>query len=116
MEDQTSGAIPDDARRWIVPGEVVVVILINLGLASWFFALLPLHVKLFSISFILFGWLFRSTILEIRPTKESSCQCFRAGLAHAAPSASASIRVAAVNFVRLRRFAHLLKQEKQVVS
>lgn len=46
---------------------VLADVLMTLGVVAWFFALLPLHVKLYSLCFVLFGWLVGSPILSIEP-------------------------------------------------
>lgn len=63
----TDGFIVADSQHYQSQIVLCRTVLTNSGLAPWFFALLPLHVKLFSLSFILFGWLFGATILAIEP-------------------------------------------------
>jgi hypothetical protein len=46
---------------------VLAGVLTMAGVAAWFFALLPLHIKLYTLCFVLFGWWGNLSILSFEP-------------------------------------------------
>jgi 4-amino-4-deoxy-L-arabinose transferase-like glycosyltransferase len=61
------GLVVADSRTYQAQVELAATVMKSSGLAAWFFALLPFHVKLYSLSHLLSGWLFGSSILAIEP-------------------------------------------------
>ncbi|MDT4897471.1 MAG: hypothetical protein QOH25_2548 [Acidobacteriota bacterium] len=59
------GLMIADSQAYQPQVALAATVLKSSGVAAWFFALLPLHVKLYSLSFLLFGWLFGPSILAI---------------------------------------------------
>ncbi|HEY0005911.1 MAG TPA: glycosyltransferase [Pyrinomonadaceae bacterium] len=56
-----------DSLKYQRQALVLAKILKDSGAAAWLFALLPLHVKLYSLCFLLFGWMGGLSILSFEP-------------------------------------------------
>jgi hypothetical protein len=63
----TRGLVVADSQAYQSQAVLAATVMRSSGVAAWLFALLPFHVKLYSLSFLLFGWLFGSSILTIEP-------------------------------------------------
>lgn len=61
------GVITGDSRLYQSQLVLLADTLSRLGIAGWALALLPLHVKLYSLCFVLLGWLFGASVLSIEP-------------------------------------------------
>lgn len=61
------GFIVADSQLYQSQLVLLAGLLAHSGLAAWFFALLPLHVKLYSLCFLCCGWLLGASILAIEP-------------------------------------------------
>jgi hypothetical protein len=61
------GVIKGDSQLYQSQIVLLADVLTRSGFAAWLLALLPLHVKLYSLCFLLFGWLFGASILSIEP-------------------------------------------------
>jgi hypothetical protein len=63
----TQGLVIADSQAYQSQVVLAATVMKSSGVAAWFFALLPFHVKLYSLSFLLFGWVSGSSILTIEP-------------------------------------------------
>jgi hypothetical protein len=63
----TQGLVVADSQAYQSQVALAASVMKSSGVAAWFFALLPFHVKLYSLSFLLFGGVSGSSILAIEP-------------------------------------------------